>query len=500
MKKQVLLTWLGKHDVTAEANGERGAIASILMDTAFPFDEVHILVQNWENELPRYEPWLKKVLQTQSRNTTIVFKRVELDSPIDYDGIYTIVRQELEALSQTDSVLTLNLTSGTPAMTAIWVLLGKGVFGCKLAQTSRQSGASTVQLPFDVSVEYLQQQDAKLGAIASSVPSISNEFSHIQASSRLMADCVALAQRVSQRDIPVIIQGETGTGKEVMANAIHRASSRKDKPFIAVNCGAIPGSLLDSQLFGHKKGSFTGAISDRKGYFEEANGGTLFLDEVGELPLEAQAKLLRALQQQEIMRVGESKPTKVNIRVIAATHRDLLSMIEEGLFREDLFYRLAVGVLGLPPLRERVEDIELLVSELLDNLNDEASTQPGYICKNISEDGIKFIKAQRWPGNIRELWNTLVRASIWSDGEVLDTSHLEQALIQRSRKAKDSELSFDMAQGVNINELLDKTKRYAVEQALEITAGQKGKAAKLLGLSNHQTLSNWMKQLDIADQ
>jgi len=315
-----------------------------------------------------------------------------------------------------------------------------------------------------------------------------------------MKECVSLAQRIAQRDIPVIIHGETGSGKEVMANAIHSGSLRAEKPFVAVNCGAIPESLLDSHLFGHKKGAFTGAVADSQGYFEAANEGTLFLDEVGELPLDAQAKLLRALQQQEIMPVGGSKPVKVDVRIVAATHRNLLTMIDDGSFREDLFYRLAVGVITLPPLRERKEDIESLVSVLIDNLNDEAKSQPGYVSKKISKEGMEFIKSQSWPGNIRELWNTLVRASIWSDGAVLDVEHLERVLIQRPKKAAQAGLELDVASGIDINEVLEKTKRYAIEQALKITAGQKGKAARLIGLSNHQTLANWMKQLEIPDQ
>ncbi|MCW8884891.1 MAG: sigma-54 dependent transcriptional regulator, partial [Motiliproteus sp.] len=293
--------------------------------------------------------------------------------------------------------------------------------------------------------------------------------------------------------------GESGTGKEVIAEAIHHASPRAGNAFIPVNCGAIPESLIDSQLFGHVKGAFTGAISNRKGFFDEADGGTLFLDEVGELPLAAQAKLLRALQQKEVTPVGESKSHQVDIRVIAATHRNLLAMVEEGTFREDLFYRLAVGIVQLPPLRERADDIPVLVEALMQRLNEDAQGQPGYVCKNISKSAIEFIKTQRWPGNIRELWNTLVRASIWSDDEILDATHLQQAMIQRDESTPTGVFAFDVSQGIDANEIIDNTKRYCVEEALRLTAGQKGKAAKLLGLNNHQTLGNWMKQLGIEE-
>ncbi|ANG63060.1 hypothetical protein A8C75_11640 [Marinobacterium aestuarii] len=500
MKKQILLTWLGKHDLDAEAKNQLGPVASILLGTGWPFDEARILVNDWFDEVPRYEAWLKRVLKKEGRSACVFIRCAELRSPIDYPGIYAVAREELGRLASPERKITLNLTSGTPAMIATWLLLGKGVFGAKLVQTSLQQGLSVVDLPFDISLEYLQQQDGILGSIASATPGLNAHFEHIQTASPAMQECVELAKRLAVRDVPVIIQGETGTGKEVMAEALHQASLRNAKPFIAVNCGAIPESLLDSQLFGHVKGAFTGATGDRKGYFEEADGGVLFLDEIGELPLEAQAKLLRALQQKEITRVGDSKPRKVDIRVIAATHRDLLSMVEDGSFREDLFYRLAVGVLHIPALRERIQDMELLVEALLANLNQEAQTQPGYVSKEISKNGIKFIKAQRWPGNIRELWNTLVRASIWSDDQMLDAIHLEKALIRRPDGDDTGALRVDVSGGIDINKIIEKTKRYCIEEAFRVTAGQKGKAAKLLGLSNHQTLTNWMKQLGMEEQ
>jgi DNA-binding NtrC family response regulator len=185
--------------------------------------------------------------------------------------------------------------------------------------------------------------------------------------------------------------------------------------------------------------------------------------------------------------------------VIAATHRDLLAMLNEGSFREDLFYRLAVGVVHLPPLRERHGDIPELTSALMDRLNEDAKDQPSYSSKKISKNAIKFIESQPWPGNIRELWNTLMRASIWSDDDTLEVEHLERAMIQRPQKSNLAASDIDVARGVDINKILDNTKRYCIEEALRLTAGQKGQAAKLLGLNSHQTLGNWMKQLGIED-
>ncbi len=499
IKKRILLSWLGKHDLDAEAKGQRGPVASILLDSDAPFEEVRILANDWFGDLPRYEVWLSQLLRKKNRNTKLSFRQASLKSPIDYSGIYSVAREELDRLSGVRSLITLNLTSGTPAMVANWLLLGKGVYNTKLVQTSLQNGLATVELPYDISLEYLQRQDGVLGFIASSEPNLDTHFEHIQTLSEPMREAVALTKKLAPRNLPVIIQGESGTGKEVIAQAIHKASPRAAKPFVAVNCGGIPQTLIDSQLFGHKKGSFTGADSDRKGFFDEAHGGTLFLDEVGELPLDAQAKLLRALQQKEITPVGASKPRSVDIRVIAATHRDLLAMVEEGRFREDLFYRLAVGVVQLPPLRERAGDIPELVDVLMAQLNEEAKDQPGYIGKNVSKDAIEFIKHQAWPGNIRELWNTLVRASIWSESDTLEVEHLHKAMIQRLNKVNKKSPNIEIANGIDVMEILDNTKRYCVEEALRLTAGQKGKAAKLLGLNNHQTLGNWMKQLGLDE-
>jgi transcriptional regulator with PAS, ATPase and Fis domain len=498
--KRILISWLGNQDLAAEKKGGLGPIGSILIESEWPFDELRLLANNWFEEIPRYEQWLSEQLKSQNRAIRITSRQAGIRSPIDYEGIYDVAHEELTDYSQRGGKLILNLTSGTPAMIATWMLLGKGVFNCELVQTSRENGLEKLTLPFDLSLEYLKQQDGKLQTLASGMPGLDTHFEHIATNSPTMAQAVKVAKRLAPRDVPVVIHGASGTGKEVIANAIHKASMRSEKPFIAVNCGAIPQSLLDSQLFGHKKGAFTGAEETRKGFFEEADSGTLFLDELGELPLDAQVKLLRALQQGEINRVGESKPRKVNVRVIAATHRDLLSMIDEGTFREDLFYRLAVGVIQLPSLKDRQEDIDTLIDDLMKQINEDASSQPAYQHKTVSSDARQVIKLQPWPGNVRELWTTLLRASIWSDGDDIDASTIQTALLQRSSKqAVDGHMVIDVSRGINIHKLLDDTKRQCIQAALKITAGQRSKAAKLLGIPNHQTLTNWMEKLGLED-
>ena len=272
---------------------------------------------------------------------------------------------------------------------------------------------------------------------------------------------------------------------------------RAGQPLKIVNCGALAPNLVDSTLFGHKKGAFTGADKDYPGLFEQADNGTLFLDEVGELTLDIQVKLLRALQQGEITRLGDTKTINVDVRVIAATHQDLNKLVAQGKFREDLFYRLAVGVIRIPALRERLEDIELIVSQLVDQINQSASKHPDYKSKKISNNGIKFISGQRWSGNIRELWSTLNRAFLWSDNQVIDENELAKAILDRPLIEEDLAISLTFNDKVDIAQLTDNYQKKYVEAALKASGNVKKHATQMLGLKDHQTLTNWMKRLGI---
>ena len=233
------------------------------------------------------------------------------------------------------------------------------------------------------------------------------------------------AQKIAGRDIPVTISGESGTGKELVAQAIHYHSLRKDKPFVAINCGAVPESLLESELFGHRKGAFTGADHDKKGLFEAAHEGTLLLDEVGNLPLNVQKALLRFLQEKEFYRLGETRPTSVDVRIIAATNADLKSEMEQGNFREDLYYRLVVARLNLPPLRKRRTDIPLLAIHFVDLFNKEYATQ----IKSISPEAMELLVRYDWPGNVRELRNVIESTlAIEGDGETISADSLSRLM------------------------------------------------------------------------
>src|SRR5439155_1081409 len=272
---------------------------------------------------------------------------------------------------------------------------------------------------------------------------------------------------------------ESGTGKEMLARAIHRASPRRDRPFVAVNCGAIPGDLVESELFGHERGAFTGATQSKKGYFESSNGGTLFLDELGELPRPAQVKLLRVLQEGEVTHLGATTPLRVDVRIVAATNRTLTDEISAGRFREDLFYRLAVAVLKIPPLRERTGDLGLLVEYLLDQVNREAAEEPGFREKTLSVGAKNLLLSHDWPGNVRELLNTLRRAAIWSDGVTISAEDAREALLPAIASTRQDILRRPLGGGLNLPELLKEVAGHYLSRAMDEVHGNKTKAAEL---------------------
>ena len=293
---------------------------------------------------------------------------------------------------------------------------------------------------------------------------------------------LALPDRAAATDATVLITGASGTGKELLARRIHRGSRRSDRPFVAVNCAAIPDNLAESELFGHEKGAFTGAESQRIGRFEQADGGTLLLDEVGELPEAVQAKLLRVLEERKVERVGGGAAVPVDIRLVAATNRDLETEVKAGRFREDLFYRLNVMRLELTPLRDRPGDLELLAPELLEAL----SKRLGVPAKRLSHDAMRRLEAHHWPGNVRELRNVLERAMIVSTSDEIATEDLPEFAEPPSAPA--------VAAAVPIS-LADRERR-AILEALEQTGGHREKAAELLGVSV-RTLYSRLKEYDI---
>jgi two-component system, NtrC family, response regulator len=297
-----------------------------------------------------------------------------------------------------------------------------------------------------------------------------HSFDKIIGKSKPIQKAIDLAQKVAVTDTSVLLTGETGTGKEVFAQSIHHSSPRSKQNFVAINCSAFSKELLESEMFGHKAGAYTGAIKDQKGLFEEANNGTIFLDEIGEMAIEIQAKLLRVLETGEFIRVGESKPTKVNVRIIAATNRDLQKEIEQGHFREDLYYRISVFQIHLPPLRERTQDIEALTNHFLDL----SAFKTNKKIRSVSKEYIEALKQHRWNGNIRELKNIIERSVILCDNE-LRIEHLPlelQHCLTEDKKGK-SLSAFELASAEKLH----------IQKVLNYCHGNKTKTAELLGIA-----------------
>jgi two-component system response regulator AtoC len=317
-----------------------------------------------------------------------------------------------------------------------------------------------------------------------------SQFESILAKSREMLDIFRTISKIADFKTTVLVTGESGTGKELVARAIHARSSRKNAPFVAINCGAIPENLLESELFGHRKGAFTDANADRRGLFEEATGGTLFLDEIGELPLNLQVKLLRALQDETIRRLGDTKDVKVDVRIITATHRDLGADVKAGRFREDLFYRINVLAIHVPPLRSRRDDVNLLIDHFITRNNLRLGTN----IRGVSTEGRKVLLEYGWPGNVRELENTIERAMVLADGEVLQVGDLPE----RIREALDP-VQVHLASGeLSVKKTTAAIEQILIRRALQKTKGNRTRAADLLEIS-HRALLYKIKDYKITD-
>ncbi len=313
-------------------------------------------------------------------------------------------------------------------------------------------------------------------------------FDKIIGKSQAMQSIYRMIERVAKTDSTVLITGESGTGKELIASAIHYNSSRKDKPFVPINCGAIPEELLESELFGHEKGSFTGAYRERIGRFEMAHQGTIFLDEIGEMSAKLQVKLLRFLQERKFERVGGSRTIQVDARILAATNRDLEAMVAQGGFREDLYYRLNVIPIRVPPLRERKDDIVLLTQHFL-QLH---SQKKGIPLKRISSAAMDAMQRHNWPGNVRELENVIERVIILTEGDEIQLEDLPQRMQVQPLRQSFPSIGLD-DDGIDLKGMLDELENSLILEALKKSGGVKNQAAKLLGL-NRTTLIEKMKK------
>ena len=525
-RRKVLVQWVGHSDLRAMAaslpaskqktifdsigggpaiGGDAGPTKTLL--ASVKFDEVHLL-SNYDKD---WNKWFQAWLGAPSSVVP-----VELASPVDYARIFEVADEQLSRLKSTpawgDSELCLHLSPGTPAMAAVWLLLGKTRHTATFYETSRAGKCWITDVPFDlvdVIPDVLRAADVRLQYLASETPSQVEGFEDIVGGSRAIRDAVGRAKRAAMRSISALLLGETGTGKEMFALAMHRASPRRQKPFKAINCAALSKALLESELFGHAKGAFTDAKADRAGAFEAAHGGTIFLDEIGECDLETQAKLLRVLQPSTkegasiryVCRLGEEKDRKVDVRVIAATNRNLHDAISESRFREDLYYRLAGVTITLPPLRERRSDIAIIAERLLALINEQfEAEEPGYKHKSLSATAIEFVKSRAWPGNVRQLYNVLVQAAVFTDGAKLSRPELEAALGEMPGVDSPSGSLTDLPLGEDfeLENHLNSIEKAYVRRAMEEARGVKARAAKLLGLKTYQTLDGKLKRLGVS--
>jgi DNA-binding NtrC family response regulator len=320
-------------------------------------------------------------------------------------------------------------------------------------------------------------------------------FEGIVGKSRIMARLFQFLESVAATSSTILITGETGTGKEIVARAIHQASPRRNQRFVALNCSAIPETLLEAELFGYVRGAFTGAVGNRQGRMEQAHKGTLFLDEVGTMSVALQMKLLRVLQEREFERLGESQTTKVDVRVIAATNSDLARMVSAGQFREDLYYRLNVIPVQLPPLRDRKEDIPLLVQHFLDKFRAGADPRNPRGPMTVSQEVMRRLMSYPWPGNVRQLENTVERAMALSGARTqMDVSDLPEELAPASAPPMVASLALP-PEGMDLDVLVSTIERELIARALDRTGGNKGQAAKLLNLKR-TTLVEKLKRFD----
>jgi len=318
---------------------------------------------------------------------------------------------------------------------------------------------------------------------------IDHRYDHLVGTNAKMAAQLTIAKQAAQSDVTVLLLGETGTGKEVVARAIHRWSPRRSKPFIAINCAALPEHLLENELFGHEKGSFTGAIKREPGKIEMAEGGTVFLDEIGDMPLPLQTRLLRVIQDQTFYRVGGTQPVHINVRFVAATNKDIRRAIHQGVFREDLYYRLAVITVTLPPLRERMDDVPALARHFLDR----AVKAGVHRSCTLSDNAARALQQYQWPGNIRELENVLMRAVILCPDDTLEPSYLHLANSPFSSTAETETGS----PSLHYHESMNVHSRKIIEEALRRNGWNQTKAAEELGLQRTY-LTKLLRQKDIV--
>lgn len=505
----LLLTWTDRgpsrkpeHHVTRKAS-DQGPILRLLdqPESVGRYSEALVLTTRAARE-----PSQALVAGMAERIPQVALQTLELEDPSDYAALFAALAPVLKRLPKdlgtSDAQVDVLLSAGTPQAQTLWVILVQArLLKARMLQVIP---ADFVPHPHPKAVREVRLDIEGFPEIRA----LKEEVAHLRAKARLAAGSIvgesanihALMQRaarVAPTTVPVLVLGETGTGKELVARAIHEASRRAAGPFIAENCGTFAEGVLASELFGHEKGAFTGATGRRRGLFEMANGGTLFLDEVGELPLKVQVNLLRVLEDGTLRRVGAEDAVKVDVRVIAATHRDLRSMVREGTFREDLFYRLCGATLEIPPLRERLDDLERLVRHFLEEI--------GALHLTPTRDAWRALQRYTWPGNVRELRAEVLRWTVFCDHwvEVQDLSPAIQASLHNAISASPyiHQTSGDfggasmrqipqvpqpsLLPAQSLAEVLQEAEDREIRRALEETGGNLAQAARRLEIDRN---------------
>lgn len=519
--RKLLFSWIGETDLWAwsEAAGEDAveAVRKLLGKPPRPvkgpgpiktiaeeldFDAIHLISDKDPVLAKKFAAWIGPKAAVHA---------VKLPSPVDYSAIFEAadgVLKDVTSQLAVDYSVSIHLSSGTPAMAAVWLLLGKSRYPANFYQTFDGQVIAT-NIPFDLLVDYLPsvlRASDRLLQNANVTDSATEGFGAVVGRSPQIREAIARARRIALRDVGVLLLGESGVGKEVFAHALHAESRRSAKPFVAFNCAAVPKELLESELFGHKKGAFTGASADRVGAFEEANTGTLFLDEVGECDLPMQAKLLRVLQPghddspslRTFRRVGDSRDRRADVRIIAATNRNLQAEVAAGRFRDDLYYRLARFTLKIPALRSRTTDIPLMADHLLAGINREfATTEPGYEDKRLSVSAKRFLCQQPWPGNVRQLHNALLQAAVMVEGATIEPRDIEAGLSEGAPGGTLGAVDVPLGHGFSLMTYLEETQRRFLARAMREAGGKQTAAAELLGYTNYQTLAAQLRRLKV---
>jgi transcriptional regulator with GAF, ATPase, and Fis domain len=510
--KKICLSWIGTHDLNSIARdpkfGEGGGPVMALLESehADDFDELHLLYNTGQPLQKHKNDYFSHLNKNYSRKKKIIFHEYELN-PTDYNRIYEIATSLMKELQKQYSNKKIkwhfHTSPGTGQMNAIWVLLSKTAYPATLYQShyetaSKKQIVKIIDLEFNIDAEYIPEIAARARErILKNIHS-EKQYGDIIYRSDIMESVLSKTKKLALHNVSVLITGETGSGKELLAKAIHAASLRKNNKMLTLNCAAIQETTANATLFGWSKGAWTGAVGEGAGYFSQCDGGTIFLDEIGELGLETQTKLLRAIQEGEIQRVGDGRVSRVDVRIIAATHKNLLELIKASKFREDLYYRLNVFTIELPPLRKRGEDIILLAEKFLEAINEKNDKIPGYTPKKLSSNAKQLLINYPWPGNVRELYNTLQRVCVWADSSIITAdelknyfthSHVPEIVMQEP----------DFLLPVNLDEITFKLRKKYIQNALKKCGGNKSETARLLGYKNYQTLSHEMKRADIKD-